>query len=57
VKFITVCYECEGRGEYQIYNAYDMEEIRMISCEVCEGTGYLNMSPEDLKSRTDAFKN
>lgn len=37
-----VCPECEGKGSYVIYNAYDPDYKKEITCEYCGGSGKKN---------------
>lgn len=34
------CPECEGKGKYEIHNAYDPDYRQEVPCEDCKGTGF-----------------
>jgi hypothetical protein len=40
------CNECEGKGKYVIYNAYDKNYKNTIVCEFCNGAGYVERNIE-----------
>lgn len=43
---INPCSECEGKGSYKVFNAYDPEYSETVVCEYCDGTGLATLPPE-----------
>jgi len=34
------CIECQGKGYYTVFNAYDYEYRKLEKCEYCNGVGF-----------------
>jgi DnaJ-class molecular chaperone len=35
----TACKNCNGKGKYEVHNAYDENYIQLVVCEMCSGSG------------------
>lgn len=47
---VSVCGECNGKGNYKILNAYDPEFEETVICEYCDGDGVVYSAVEFTKA-------
>jgi excinuclease UvrABC ATPase subunit len=40
---MTRCKDCDGKGTYEIRNAYKPDFKKMVKCDTCQGLCYVNI--------------